>query len=207
MTMEENLEHSRNDAFKKDKRSRLAQAIFLALIVVALAGLLIIGAFTLDRVSAQLAQQQNLFAQQKILLEQQKANTDELKKNTAAQLDRQAAYIRCLVEIFAKSHPGTVTVDDLDSCSFHADEPTTVEPVRSSAITSPPPPNIYAPAAQTNPPPSSQQPQPNPPSSPQAQPNPQQPPQPASPSPAPKPNPKPQCTITLFGLCLPGLAF
>lgn len=96
---------------KKDRRFRVAQAIFMALVALAMIVLLLLN-------YVQLIQKNHLLGQQGALLQQQKDSTEELKRNTNDRLDKVDNHIDCIAKFFAQSNRAELSIADLQSCSI-----------------------------------------------------------------------------------------
>lgn len=100
----------------KDRKFRMAQAVFMAIIFVILAGVIVVQLRTLNGVQEQLKQQE-------ILLNEQKKNTDEIK-NTTANVSKQ---IDCIAQFFAMRNRTEVTIEDLENCRIVRPDGTIVD--------------------------------------------------------------------------------
>lgn len=97
------------DVKKKDRRFRTAQAVFMAVVVVTLAGIALAQYRTLESVQQQLAEQ-------KILSENIKSVSDDIKKDNEAQLSKLNRRLDCIVAYFAQENREALVIQDIDAC-------------------------------------------------------------------------------------------
>ncbi len=92
------------DIERKDRRFRMAQSIFMALLTIALAGLVWVSAENVNKFNTQ--------------SEERRKATLELQQATLDASEEQRKYIRCIAEFFAREDRANLVISDLDDCEF-----------------------------------------------------------------------------------------
>ncbi len=173
--LDQRVADSKKNVIASDRRARTSRAVFMVALVGAIAALLIITASTLDRVEAQVRNQNQILNQLSTLLQEQRTSTDDLKKNNADQLDKLTRHIDCLATFFATSDRNDRVIEDVNKCVITSAAPSSdTAPAAAQNAPSPKPGQLTVSPAQSSLQPSTS-PQDNqqsaPPSQPQAQPS------------------------------------
>lgn len=114
----------------KDRRFRIAQTVFMAMVFIAMAAVILFQ----FRIQAGIQEQ---LKQQAVLLQAQKQNTDELKKNTTDQLSKVSAQLDCIASFFATRNRTEATITDLEQCTIVRSDGSIVQPNFNRGASSP----------------------------------------------------------------------